>query len=394
MKRAFLVFSVFCTITASVSVAQKLKSPLSSGSGFPLSNDVFDVNEILVADFNGDGLQDIIAINGNELPGRNIVSINRGEAADLAYSNGYVRGSQFLTDWHFLGESAALSRAGAAGDIDGDGDLDVLVGNFRSPNRLYKNRGDGTFESSVVLSNESEITVDVLLDDFNGDGYADAVVVNLYGGGYLRLNNGDGTFGEKMFLGDEDGQRSAAKSIDVDSDGDLDIVMINYKRKDQVFLNDGDAAFPDVVEFGDAAFETQGAALGDIDGDGLPDIVLLQGKAGINIYLNEAGNIFGRALGMAVGNSKIEKNYQDAAIADFNGDGFTDIAIANKGAQNIFYLTRKRKFDFDQVPFGGETRSTVSVTLCDINNDGYPDLGVGNLRNRITIMKNRLAPRK
>src|SRR4030095_11115312 len=117
------------------------------------------------------------------------------------------------------------------GDVDGDGDLDLVVGNAYLQSRLYLNDGIGTYTDAPAsrMPVGSYNTSSLALGDVDRDGDLDLVVGNAYQQSLLYLNNGTGTFTDatasRMPVGSYE-TRSLALG-DVDGDGDLDLVVGN-----------------------------------------------------------------------------------------------------------------------------------------------------------------------
>ena len=87
---------------------------------------------------------------------------------------------------NFVGQSLALlpgssesTRSIAAADVDGDGDLDVLLGMGDSPNRVLLNAGDGTFKTSIELPGGNQYTFSIAAADVDGDGDLDVLLGNV-----------------------------------------------------------------------------------------------------------------------------------------------------------------------------------------------------------------------
>ena len=78
--------------------------------------------------------------------------------------------------------------------MDGDGDLDVLLGNNGSPSRVLLNAGDGTFPTSIELPGGRAITMSIAAADVDGDGDLDVLLGNYGSPSRVLLNAGDGTF--------------------------------------------------------------------------------------------------------------------------------------------------------------------------------------------------------
>ena len=101
----------------------------------------------------------------------------------------------------FAGRSQALlpggsmyTRSIAAADVDGDGDLDVLLGNDGSPSRVLLNAGNGTFPTSIELPGAGAYTTSIAAADVDGDGDLDVLLGMGDSPNRVLLNAGDGTF--------------------------------------------------------------------------------------------------------------------------------------------------------------------------------------------------------
>ncbi|KOO31505.1 mastigoneme-like protein [Chrysochromulina tobinii] len=118
----------------------------------------------------------------------------------------------------------------AAADVDGDGDLDVLLGNYGSPSLVLLNAGDGTFPTSIELPGGSASTNSIAAADVDGDGDLDVLLGNdpLYGSASrVLLNAGDGTFPTSIDLPGGSASTFSIVAADVDGDGDLDVLLGN-----------------------------------------------------------------------------------------------------------------------------------------------------------------------
>ncbi len=220
------------------------------------------------ADVDRDGDLDVIVANGRHWPQANQVFINNGAPEDPAHivsGGGYGR----FTLGYPLGAEWTTSYAVPAGDLDGDGDLDVVVGNDRAHNLIYMNDGSGRFSYAGRLADEADLTRDIQLADLNGDGWLDVAVANRRAENVIYLNDGRGGFGARKAFGTSDDSTIKLALGDLDEDGDLDLVLANRDgNANMVYLNDGQAGFDEARPFGSGRDESLAVAVADLNGDG------------------------------------------------------------------------------------------------------------------------------
>ncbi len=328
------------------------------------------------------------------------------------------------------------TTAGGVGvlDYDGDGWLDVYLtqaGPFppdlaapqTSGDRLFRNRGDGTFEDVSVSSGLAAFAKGyghgITVGDFDNDGHPDVFVTRWRRYGLYR-NRGDGTFEDRTesvgLGGDRDWPTSAAFA-DLDNDGDLDLYVCHYlvwdtdkptpcwdEKKgrysycapqhfaslpDHLFRNDN-GRFVDVsAEAG--ILDTDGRGLGvvaaDLDGDGRVDLYVANDQSANFLFHNLGGMKFeeiGQPSGVASNGDGAYQASMGIACGDSDGDGRPDLAVTNFfNEYTTLYRNRGEGIFTDATAEAGlvvptRHRLGFGVAFFDANNDGRLDLATAN----------------
>lgn len=180
-------------------------------------------------------------------------------------------------------DTNADNRAVALGDLDQDNDLDIIITNYDAADEIWFNTGDGVPTFSKTRFGNSEGAVAVALGDLNHDGYLDAVIANKGSKPQdIWLNNRNGGFNVSTF-GNVDGVSVALG--DLDGDNDLDVVVGDGSRAVELWKNDGQGQlqlFARVSSGGVTA-----VALGDLDNDSDLDLIITKRGQTNEIWLNE-----------------------------------------------------------------------------------------------------------
>jgi len=242
-----------------------------------------------------------------------------------------------------------ITHAIAVDDIDGDGDLDVAVGQYDGVNKLYWNTGipEAPFAgvAGINISDHVDFTNSIALADVNGDGHIDVVTGNqriwrdgMYLGGKIRLYLNNGSSDPYSNTGipisnDTYGTYSIALG-DVNGDGHIDVVAGNYGLPNRLYLNNGKPSpFTDFTGFpiSNDTHQTMSIALVDANGDGKIDVVAGNGlTAGQpnRLYLNNGtANPFDGITGINI--SADTDKTESIALADIDGDADIDVVAGN-----------------------------------------------------------------
>jgi len=296
-------------------------------------SNVFKTKQVIWIDYDNDGDQDFF-VTGFE--GVNKFYKNDGNMnfIDISSTIGF-----FQSDLFTYGVSFA--------DIDNDGDLDAFISNRdgvsdNQRNYLYRN-DEGTYidiTESSGLSMSSHLSFCSIIFDYNKDGFQDIYISNDKPDNLniLYKNNGDGTFDDvSEYSGAGIGINAMTTTIgDYNNDGWFDIYITNTPEGNELLRNNGDGTFTNVAEATATTFNSVGwgAVFLDADSDGLLDL-----------YVS----------------------------SDFDGSvgSFLSAAFYHQQNDETFIIP-------ENIGFQNDTRKSYTNAIGDIDNDGKPDIVVGN----------------
>ncbi len=330
---------------------------------------------VALGDLDGDG--DLDTIIANRSNAAQEIYLNRGDGAFAPHPISPTFG-------------AGVSFGIALGDLDKDGDLDVLIANYGEAQDVYLNDGSGSLTPHPVApSFGSEDSRDVVLGDVDGDGDLDALIANNNHAQEIYLNDGTGRFTPHPIIPSfgEFWSRSVALG-DVDTDGDLDAIITNSYDPQEVFLNDGSGTFtahPISPTFG--ANPSHAVALGDIDGDsdldavvarisGYPQEVFLNNGTGV-FEPHPISSTFGAGYSL------------DIALGDVDGDGDLDALVTDFGQPDGVFLNDGTGLFFPH-PISPTFDADISyaVALGDVDTDGDLDAVIADSSGADTVWLN------
>ncbi|MBT8447770.1 MAG: CRTAC1 family protein [Gammaproteobacteria bacterium] len=315
-------------------------------------------------------------------------------------------------------------QGGALLDYDGDGDLDAyLVQSAGGPNRLFRNDLNGTGMQLVDVTagsgcGDEGYGMGVATGDYDNDGDPDLYVLN-FGANLLCRNNGDGTFTDVTEeAGVNDARWSVSGSfVDYDRDGDLDLYVANYVEYsadidklcydgagqrdycaptnyapagDSLFRNEGDGRFTDVSEASGIAARAGpglGVVAADLNGDGLSDLYVANDQAANFLWLNRGDGTFeetGLMAGAAYNRDGAAEASMGVTAGDYDGDGDDDLFMTHLTTQsNTLYVNDGGGNFHDGTERAGLGAESMVFTgfgsaWLDYDNDGALDLFVAN----------------
>ena len=371
-------------------------------------------NTLVFADLDGDGDKDLIWGDWFE-PGLLLLE-NSGSCEDPGFSN-------LPVPWPV---GAPISTSGynapTFGDVDGDGDLDAIVGVLGGAYNPITTAADNLYlleqeDSGWRLVTERLIDqIDVgaesvpAVGDLDGDGDLDVLVANKIDPASQRTariyrleNVGSVTRPALRMAGPLEGIEGefhyAPALADIDGDGDPDLLVGTWNQGVLLFRNRGTARAPrfareaaPLVELSRGSHASP--AVGDLDGDGDLDLVVGESSGEINVWRNEGSRtapvyalVTEALLGLDVGRRSAP------AIADLDGDGILDLVVGAESGETI--VLGGLGGGVDRFERGGTLAlpGISTPVFADLDSDGDPDLLVGEIAGGLRWYRNSGARR-
>ncbi len=274
-------------------------------------------------------------------------------------------------------------------DFNGDGKLDLAVADKGDKKvAVLLNAGNGTFAAKVDYAVTGQPTA-IVAADVNGDGKRDLLVTNDNDTNTLSvlLGVGDGTFAAKVDYATGAAPRAVA-TADVNGDGNLDAVTANWGSSTvSVLLGNGDGTFAAKVDYNLApeAIDPCSLSLADVNGDGKSDIMVANRYTdSISVLMNSGDGTFAAKVNYSAGDAP-----RSVTSADLNGDSKPDMMVVNEISNNLSVLLNKSDGTFAEQKIYALGTAPRAVVALDVNGDGMSDvLALNKTDNKLVVMLN------
>ncbi len=338
----------------------------------------------VTADMNGDGAPDVVSTSTywDNATSQNLPRI------EVKLNNG--SGALGTSDTTYLGVDFAYALA--VTDVDGDGDLDVVLttNDYMGGGYLevLLNDGTGHLSAPVKYFAGDNYSGSIGTGDLNGDGYNDIAIV-LSGFDLIKtyLNNGSGGFivSDSISTGVSVSSSGIALS-DIDGDGDLDILTCNYNSGTVLLSkNNGNGIFaaPTTFSGGTGVAYPDGIAAGDLNGDGAVDLAVSDnGDGKISVLLNSGSGTFSTPTVYTDNNPSYIK------LADMDGDGDLDIVTSATSIYKISVRANNGSGTLSAASMSSTGNYPSDFSIADMDGDGDLDIVVAKDNSTVSVIKN------
>lgn len=363
---------------------------------FRLTNYGVDLDNeygVALADFNGDGKTDIYSVcisDNNRLFINQLNNKSDPRAVRFFDEESYKRNGEGTSDEKTDLHAVELKLGITVADVDNDGDQDIYLCYLNTKNRLLLNDGSGQFRN---VSNQPNRACENLkrctaaaFADIDLDGFLDLFVTSENGSNKLFHNDGTGHFTDITSDAGVSSTKmgSCASFGDINNDGYPELCVTFWNEPNKLYLNEsknGIIKFRDITSSTDIGkspiTKSNGLAFVDVNNDGFNDLFITSRNAENKLYLND-----GRGSLRDVTDEYFDKNIyltNGAVFADFDLDGHKDLYITNVG-ENVMYKNINGLFFKDvTTEFGADLSGYgTGCAVGDLNNDGNSDLFAGN----------------
>lgn len=284
--------------------------------------------------------------------------------------------------------STGLSRTNfdiEIGDLNNDGYQDFISANndLTEAYTVFLGRGDGSFVAAATMT---EPAYTFALGDVNEDGNLDMISRGASDSVLVRLGNGDGTFRSAQSIGTGGTYAANGETVlgDFDGDGDLDILTSNYNSNNMsLFLGNGDGSFVQSQTHTPATgSQPKGITVRDLNGDGRDDFIVSLISSSVSYFSNGNGT-FTRAQTLAA-----TANFNQR-LADFNGDGIEDLALMTQSSGFSVLLGLGNGYFSDQAQSVSISNARSHLVAGDFDGDGFADVLAVNTSEQALVYLNQ-----
>jgi hypothetical protein len=342
--------------------------------------------DVALADVSRDGILDAL-----------VVSVSDG--VFVAIGDG--GGGWSVVDAFATGPFSSSAAGLAWGDLDRDGDVDVVVGDAVEPYfHVLMNPGDGRFVGFGSLGPVSGATLDVAVGDLDRDGFPDVVCFDGTGD-LITFRSGLDPWGDHTFVAGAVSPSSAPGAArrfvtlaDVDGDGDLDALTADDASADvDLLLGDGALGLTPAAVLTTAGSALSDPALGDLDGDGWLDLITGGATTSLSVRLADGAGGFGARADLPLATSA----GLTPIVADQDRDGRLDLVTALTGDATILPRLNDLPGRIDasfsgvelvELDFPGNGMAWKAI-VADWNSDGRPDLAAADAWDGVHVFLGR-----
>lgn len=332
-----LDLAVASELQANILLINDGSGKFSDESNSRLPAQQYDSQDLMITDLNNEGNLDLFFVG------------NQNETNELYINEGDGSFSDLTNRIPLSGTSTSV----AANDVDGDGSMDILIGNI-GQNVMLMNSGNVFFnnQTNERLPQISDPTRDIEFGDLTGDNLQDIIIGNEEIN-RIWINTGSGFFTDqtenRMPLISDLEETYDVNIADIDDDGDRDLYFGNAdfrneaNPQDRILINDGQGFFSDQTSdrLPNITTNTYDAEFIDLDDDDALDLVVGNYDGGIRVLLNNGDGYFSDES-----NSWIPEDFTprvtDLEVADFNNDDLPDIYISVRDGQDQLLLQQEQ----------------------------------------------------
>ncbi|MFK7787352.1 MAG: FG-GAP repeat domain-containing protein, partial [Crocinitomicaceae bacterium] len=282
--------------------------------------------------------------------------------------NGNYYGQKMVTD-DFLSVNAV-----DAGDIDGDGTIDVIGGSWGGEIKWFSNDGSGNFSLGVLANSTYPRIEDLDVSDLDMDGDLD-IVFSTYDSNTLAwcANDGSGNFGPAQVVSSSVTRATAIHAADLDGDGDDDLISFSgiFTGTTIWYMNNGSGSFGPAQVISSVENGVKNIFAADVDNDGDKDVVVASFYGNrIAWYQNGGTGVFGSPIVITTATNGAQRIFLD----DLDGDNDLDLVSASFNDDKIAWYENLGGSFGTQTVLTNLADEAKGVNIADVDNDGDKDV--------------------